>query len=103
MRAGALAAQPVEEQVRQGEVPEVVDPEGRLEPVGGRGPARHDQAGVVDQHVEAVVAIEERGRERPDRGEVREVERQEVDVGAPAALTDVATCSGAAAGITARS
>jgi hypothetical protein len=62
--------------LREHEVPEVVDAEGGLEAVDRLGALAEDQAGVVDQHVEARVAGAELRREGADPGERGEVEAQ---------------------------
>ena len=48
--------------------------ERRLEAVDGLPPIGEDQAGVVDEHVESVVAGEEVVGEPPDRAEVGKIE-----------------------------
>ena len=85
-RGPGAGAQPAQQQVRQGEVAEMVDAERVLEALRrclalGPGPA-----GVVDQDVEAVPAGEDLVGRLADRGQVGQVERHHVDVVVPSAL-----------------
>ena len=81
--------QPVEQQVGQQDVAEVVDAEGGLEAVLGLGPLAQDEPGVVDQHVEAGVGREEVGGEGPDGRGGRQVEGHDLDGVGPGALHDL--------------
>ena len=74
--------QPVEQQAGEGEVAEVVGAELHLEPVGRLPAGDGHDAGVVDQDVEPVVSGGETGRERPHRGQIGQVERGHLHVGA---------------------
>jgi len=91
---------PVEEQAGEGEVAEVIRPELELEAVGGEltGVCSHD-AGVVDEHVEAIVCGLELLRERADRIEAGEVQRGDLDFGAGDSRRDVASSLGPVVGV----
>jgi hypothetical protein len=60
------SAEQVVQQVGQGEVPEVVDPEGRFKSISGDRAILHGDASVVHQHVERVNAAGEFTCERSD-------------------------------------
>ena len=79
-RAGALSLDPVEEQLGQEEGTEVVDGEGRLESVGRLAAVGQDDPGVVDQDVDPAQRSADVGRPGPDRGQVTEVEDDDLDV-----------------------
>ncbi|PXY18707.1 hypothetical protein BA062_34430 [Prauserella flavalba] len=81
-----------QEQVREGEMPEVVGPELQLEAVSRAGEGRDHNAGVVDQQIDGFGEVL---GERPHRGEIGEVELPDVDVagdrgGGLAALAGIA-------------
>jgi hypothetical protein len=80
---------PRQQQVREGEVAEVVGAEVQLEAVGRRRLRHEHDAGIVDEHVDRLAP---RIGEPPDGGEVGEIEGSDLDVPAdgrrrvPAAL-----------------
>ena len=51
MRAGALARSRSRSELGEQEVTQMIDAQGRLEPVGGLGSLAQYQPGVVDEHV----------------------------------------------------
>jgi hypothetical protein len=70
--------QPGKQQHREREVAEVVHAEVQLEAISGQPPLAAD-AGVVHQHVQRLIAGQERRGAVPDRRERGQVERQQGD------------------------
>ncbi len=82
---------------------QVVRAELGLEAVGGQLPGRqHHDPGVVDEHVDTVVLARQGLRERPDRGEVREVQPEHAHVRVGCVRPDLSQCLLAATGVPAR-
>ncbi len=81
MRAGADRGDPFEEQVGQKERPEMVDGERRLVTVDGLGTLGQHETGVVDQHVEPRRLFQDLRGSLPHRGEVGQVEHDELHAG----------------------
>ena len=79
-RAGALAPQPIEQQVREQKGGEVVHGERALEPVGRDVARRPEPPDVVDQHVQPRVRLEHGRGEAPDLGLRGQVRDERVDV-----------------------
>ena len=77
MRAGALCAYPVEQQLCKEKVAQVVHAEGQLEAVLG-DPTLPGDAGVVDEHVQRRAAGKKALRAGAHRGEVGEVQGEEL-------------------------
>jgi hypothetical protein len=73
-----IGPETVEKQGGEREMAEMVHAEGGLEAVLRLRSARHHQPGVVHEHVETVVSIEELGRELPHRRQAREVEAHDL-------------------------
>ena len=71
--------EPVEQQIREQERRQVVDRERSLVAVLGQLATMRVGAGVVDQHVDAVVAVEQLLREPADLGQRREVRPQRLN------------------------
>src|SRR5688572_5021614 len=68
--------QSVEDEIGEEEVTEMVDAEGRLEPLLGLLPLLQHQTGVEDEHIDP---LRKRLRKCADRREGRKVEREDVD------------------------
>src|SRR6202012_5425066 len=71
---GGRRLQLLRQEAGEGEVAEVVGAELELEAVGGLATRRRHHARVVDQQIERLGAGGDRGRGGADRGEVGEVE-----------------------------
>jgi len=76
----------LQQQVRQQEVAEVIDPQLGLEPVPCRLPLHGDDARVVDQHIQRRVSALELASEVPDALERAEVAQHELELVRAAAL-----------------
>ena len=85
----ARALQPLEQQVRQVEVPQMVHAERVLEALRGELALGPRPAGVVHQNVEAPPARRDLVGRLADRRQVGEVERDDVHVVVPCALRDL--------------
>ena len=80
--SGRAAPERGQQEARQQEVSEVVGAELELEAVGGLlALARHHHAGIVQQQIEAVEPIGERGREIADGAQVGEVKQHQLEAG----------------------
>ena len=79
-RAGA---QPVQEEVGQVEVAQVVDAERLLEPLRGEQAVRPRPAGVVHQHIKPVPTCEDLVGGAADGAQVGQIQRHDVDVVVP--------------------
>jgi hypothetical protein len=71
--AGAALPQPLEQELGEQERGEVVEREGALEAVGRDLARREHRAGVVGEHVDALVALEQLGRQPADLVQALEV------------------------------
>ena len=79
IRAGVLARRTSEQKLGQQEICKMIKSKGHLKPLLGFLVCHEPRPGIVDQHMQAVIAPLEFGRQIPNLGLVRQVCHQEIN------------------------